>query len=61
MKHLITSFVLIFYFPILIIGQQTIRLNKDSKIDTIFVYFQQTDTIDNKLVNPHCTPQVQTP
>ena len=51
MKHLITVFAVIFFFHFHILGQQTFKLNKNCKIDTLYVFLQQNDTVDNKLVN----------
>jgi len=51
MKFLNTIFAVIFFSPFQIVGQQNIRLNKDCKVDTIYVFLQQTDSSDYELIN----------
>ena len=48
-RYIILAFVL--FYPFLIFGQinTTIKLKKDCKIDTLYVFLQQTDTIDYEL------------
>ena len=51
MRHLTILFAFILFCPFHTTGQKSVRLNKDCKIDTIYVSFKQTDTIDDKLAN----------